>query len=303
VSEKGRYDAMLFWCITDLCNLHCTYCSADAKEYGKDGLPGKIDLKAFMATLSKTNKTFRITFTGGEPFLIPNIIDVLRSVTKNHYISIITNLTSLKISEFVKFIPPRRVIELNASAHIKELKRKDLLERFITHYHMCKEHGFPVRVVEIAYPPFIPEIQNYKKYFLQRGIPLHFDPYKGMYKNREYPGAYTEEQIEVLGLAIVPASYTRKVHTGTLCNAGYNAVIATPDGRIRPCFYSDKIIGHIYEEIRFQTELIHCPYDYCQCPIKYYDSYLYQQAVDIFSGKKKKAESLSYGDIINKHEK
>ena len=59
-----------------------------------------------MGSINKTNKIFKIEFTGGEPFLIPNIIEACEELTKKHYIEIISNFTSDRITEFCRVRSP-----------------------------------------------------------------------------------------------------------------------------------------------------------------------------------------------------
>ena len=213
----------------------------------------------------------------------PNqIVCQLVFIDLNHYISIITNLTSLKIDDFAKEINPDRVMSILASTHIKELERNKLMDRFISNFLICEKRGFNISAVEIAYPPYITEIQKYKDFFRKKGITLQFDPFKGNNKGKEYPESYTEEEIKAFGITLRPDSYTTMVHKGCICNAGYNAGIVTPAGDIQICFESKKTIGNVYNRIEFRKTLITCPFEYCQCPLKYYDPYLFQKAMADF---------------------
>jgi len=277
--KKHPYTMWLFWCITNICNLRCIYCSGKPERYGKDGFPGNIQIKALMKTLSATKNIFRIGFTGGEPFLIPNIITACKEITQTHYISMVTNLTSLKVDDFVKQIPPEKVISILASTHIKELERNNLVDRYVSNFLMCKEMGFNISAVEIAYPPYISEVRKYKTYFRDRGITLQYDPFKGNYNGKQFPDSYTEDEIKAFDMNIRLDSYTTMFHKGDLCNAGYNVGIVSPDGDIRPCFASQVIIGNIYKGITFRKELVKCPFEFCKCPLKYYDPFLFQKAM------------------------
>ena len=121
------YDVSLQWSVTNRCNLNCHYCfqfDSEAKRYGEIY---KIDIPAVIKTLNKTNKVFRIGFVGGEPFLVPNMVEACTEITKKHYIAFNTNLTSSNIKEFSEKIDPKRVIHIVASLHIKELEKHNLL--------------------------------------------------------------------------------------------------------------------------------------------------------------------------------
>jgi organic radical activating enzyme len=67
-------------------------------------IPRTIDIPVLLRTLDATGKIFKIGFSGGEPFLVPNIIDACVALMEKHYIELNTNLTSLKIKEFAERI-------------------------------------------------------------------------------------------------------------------------------------------------------------------------------------------------------
>jgi MoaA/NifB/PqqE/SkfB family radical SAM enzyme len=243
-----KYDYWLHWDIGNECNLNCSYCLNKPKQ-GKLNFwnkkirkllqleiseiieilkhkfkksKSKIDLPSLMRTLNKTNKTFKIGFTGGgEPFLIPNVIDVFEQITKKHYISMNTNLTSRKIKEFAQRIRPEKVIDIVASLHIKELERTNLMERYVENFSICEKKGFDIYPMVVAYPPLINEVQKYKSLFNKFGIQIQFSPFNGTYSGKIYPEAYTKEEITAFDLKLLNKSKRK----GELCNAGYNAAI------------------------------------------------------------------------------
>lgn len=57
----------------------------------------KIDIPAFVKMLDRTRKIFKITSTGGEPFLVPNLVEACEKITQRHYISFNTNLVTGEI--------------------------------------------------------------------------------------------------------------------------------------------------------------------------------------------------------------
>jgi organic radical activating enzyme len=256
--SKGKkyYDAWLGWTVNYKCNLHCVYCWYSLKEdsyLAKDNsylrrslsrllqigvvsaikiawsqrrhnLSEAIDISALRKALNKTNKIYKFSFTGGEPFLVPNIIDACAEITKKHFLSISTNLTSGKISEFVEKIDPQRVVVINASCHIKELERLNLVDKYINNFNLCKERGFDITTTERAYPPLSAEAEKYKEFFKNKGIELRFAQFCGKYNGKLYPEAYTDEEIRVFGLEDVLE--IKMFHSKNKpCNAGYNVCV------------------------------------------------------------------------------
>ncbi|MCX5714801.1 MAG: hypothetical protein NT033_08395 [Candidatus Omnitrophica bacterium] len=316
--ESKLYDAWIMWSINKKCNFRCVYCLAQSrvndflfeknshqgfaflvkkqifeirrkiKKLFRIGLPatlriilprrGAIDIHALRKVLNKTNRIYRFDLTGGEPFLVPNIIDTCDEITKKHFLLISTNLTSNKIKDFVQKICPERVVGINASCHIKELERLNLLDKYVDNFHLCKGKGFNIAVTERAYPPLLGEVEKYKKFFERKGIELKFDQFSGKYNGRLYPESYTDEEIKIFGLE--EASAMEIFHSkGKICNAGYNVCVAFPGGDVRPCFLLYENLGNLYDGIKFKEKLTRCPNELCACPLGYYNSYLFERAL------------------------
>lgn len=316
-ARTRKYDAWLQWSLTEFCNLSCEYCFTPATKdtdnapragifvslrraiaglVGKEGSesprdittgartakrPERIDIPSLLTTLEKTGKIFRIGFSGGgEPFLVPNLIEACAALTEKHYISLNTNLTSPKIVDFAGVIDPARVVHFHASLHIKELERWNLLDRYIRNFLLCRERGFDLFAGVVAHPTLATDIAKYREYFGNRGIELVFSPFIGGYGGRTYPGAYTAREIELFELVATLNSdivgfYRQK---GEWCNAGYNAALVSEDGTVQVCSPIKETIGHIYRGLEFKKTLIRCPVEFCGCPLKNYDPRLFKIA-------------------------
>jgi len=289
IRKKGlTRDVWLNWHIASKCNLDCVYCFRNiAKQKSKKALPSPpvflkkavfIKIPALIKTLDKTKKIFRIGFTGdGEPFLVPNIIKACIQITKRHFISFTTNLTTSNIKEFAEKINPEKVLVIAAAAHIKELERLNLLDRYVNNFIICQKKGFHIVAVEVAYPPLFNEVEKYRQFFREKGITIKFTPFEGVYKGKSYPSSYTPEEFRVFNL---DPSLIKQFHQqGKLCNAGYNVGVVSSIGIIRPCHQIHEEIGDIYNNIEFKDELVTCLFSFCGCPLKIWDSYLFERAI------------------------
>ncbi len=281
-SEKDshpNYDIWLHWAITRRCNLNCKYCFDHDKDIKKTGEVPKINIPSLIRTLNKTNKIFKINFVGGgEPFLIPNLIEACKEITKKHYVSFQTNLTSIKIKELCERINPKRVTHIHTSLHIKELERLNLMNRLIENFQLCMERGFNIYAREIAYPPLASEVKEYTKFFKENNIELIFSHFVGVYNGKKYPAAYTKEETKIFGFDYKKSVETHK-QTGKLCNAGYNAGIVDTQGNIIRCSKVKENLGNIYQDIKFKDNLFKCSIEFCGCPLKIYDPYLFEKAL------------------------
>lgn len=239
--------------------------------------PFRIDASTILQVLEKTGKTFHLIFTGGEPFLAENFVNVCRQISKKHFVSVVTNLTDVSVGEFCRSMDPQRVISICASAHIKELEKTGLINRFIDHFLLCRQKGFQVIAQAIAYPPLAGEAARIKESFRNKGVPLTFSPFCGTFDEKEFPGAYSSEERKLFGFS----NFDVDVHFpfGKVCNAGYNVGFVTPSGDIRTCFYVNETLGNIYEGIKFKNDLTVCPSKFCNCPFNQLDSGLFQRTI------------------------
>ncbi len=93
--KEQNYDAFLHWDITKKCTLNCKYCFGKITD--STIKTHSINIERLISTLDKTDKVFRVSFTGGEPTLIPNFTEACKAISKKHYISINSNLVSKRI--------------------------------------------------------------------------------------------------------------------------------------------------------------------------------------------------------------
>lgn len=238
-----------------------------------------IDVKALSKSLDRTRRIFRIGFTGGgEPFLIPNIVEACIELSKRHYLAFNTNLTSLRVRELAERVDPAHA-SFHASLHIKELERRNLMDRFIETYHVCIDRGFPIYAQEVGHPSMLKEVESYRNYFNNRGINISFGIFKGEYQGKTYPESYTDEEIKCFGLDPVSARHIYR-QKGKLCNVGYNVFLADSEGLITPCFNIPEHHGHMYGKLHFQKKIRRCPVEVCNCPFNEYDTHLFRLALE-----------------------
>lgn len=275
-----EYDLVLHWSVTNTCNFCCPQCIANAVKLKDKYAPEIINIPILRKFLKKLNKTAKIVFTGGEPLLVENIIEGFIEITKKHYIALNTNLVSEKVAEFAKKIDCERVDYITASAHLFELERQNLLDKFLSNFHLLKEKGHNIYVAEIAYPSLSEKVDYYQKIFADHNIEIQFQTFRGQWQNKKYPESYTEEEFRIFNFNKIRANrpdiFKRK---DELCNAGYNVAVINKDGQIHPCFSIFDPIGSITEGINFRNTLIKCPMDFCSCAIQDIDPVIFEKAL------------------------
>ena len=280
-TEIKPYDIMLYWYITDTCNFSCPECAGNAKRLKEKYAPEVIKIKELRHFLKGFDRKIRISFTGVEPFLVKNIIKIFSVITKKHYISLVTNLVSPNIKEFARKINPDRVEIIVASAHMLELKNRNLLDTFLSNCQLLMRKGFKIKVTEVGYPFIADKADEYRKVFQEIGLDLTFNCFRGIWQKRQYPDAYTEAEMNVFklndSLETSPETFNQK---GNLCNAGYNIAVIMNNLEIQPCFGIEKNIGSISAGIKLSKNLIRCPVEKCGCPYVAFESVLYKKAMD-----------------------
>jgi MoaA/NifB/PqqE/SkfB family radical SAM enzyme len=275
------YEMVIHWMVTDCCNFNCPGCSGHSMKDESALIPADIYIHALKIFLKNLKKTVKIVFTGGEPLLINNIIDVFDEITNKNYITLISNLTSNRVNELADRINPERICHIKASAHIMELEKYNLLDTFIKHYNLLQKKGFNIYTEEVAYPIMADKVDKYKKIFADCGIELKFQAFRGFWQNKKYPESYTENEYRIFNFeGFGTGSKAMHNRKNKMCNAGYNAVIAYKDGKLQPCFSIDTSLGNIYEAITLNNNLMKCPLDYCDCPLTIFDPQLFKKAID-----------------------
>jgi MoaA/NifB/PqqE/SkfB family radical SAM enzyme/SAM-dependent methyltransferase len=82
--------------VTDRCNLACRHCLVSSGPAGADGMPTEAVLAVIRQACELGADTFY--FTGGEPFLRPDMVQVLRRVTRDHGATAVVLTNGLAVS-------------------------------------------------------------------------------------------------------------------------------------------------------------------------------------------------------------
>ncbi|MHC4176269.1 MAG: hypothetical protein ACYSWU_02115 [Planctomycetota bacterium] len=246
----------------------------------RSGKAPALKIDELLATLDNLDKTCKILFSGGEPFLVRNIIEATQALTERHYVGFVTNLTlSARLRQLFDTVSPDRIVELTASLHIDELERRNLVNTFIDNHVVGQSKGFDITVEVVAYPAMYDKILHYKKLLADRGIALQVMPFIWKYNDLTYPGAYTEEEITTLELGRRQDDLEEQCF-GRACNTGHNAFAVFPGGNIQRCFTVSERMGNIYEEIRRHDAPKPCPVKHCKCAMWAFDDMLYHKALE-----------------------
>lgn len=202
-----KYEAWIHWLITDRCYYQCPYCLGS--QFGGLESAAPVNIAALLKNLN--GAFYRIGFSGGEPFVVPNFVETCGEVTKDHVISINSNFTHRRVQDFIQKISPERVVEITASLHYTELEYRGLFERYISNFIEARNKGFEIRCEQPAFPPLSLKVDEIRYKLEREGIEIRFVPFN----LGEFRQKYSFQ--------------------GDPCNAGYNACIVTTNGDMFRC--------------------------------------------------------------------
>ncbi|MBN1649563.1 MAG: radical SAM protein [Spirochaetales bacterium] len=272
-TSEDSYEKGIHWIVTLLCNFKCPYCDlGDVSTKSKR--TDRIDIDGLMNSLRATGKLFSIGFTGGEPFMVENFNEACAAITKEHVISVNTNMSmSRRIRAFAGTIDPSRVKFILASFHIEELEQRAMVDEYIANYNYLKNAGFKMISQVVAYPGNFEKIITYRKLLADQGILLSPMPYNGQFNGKPYPQSYSDDDIKLMGWdeRFPDDTYCQ---LGKECNAGYNILAVSPKGRVTLCHFIDLHLGDIYKGFSFTGTLTVCPQKKCFVPLNKMDFHL-----------------------------
>lgn len=252
---------MASWMITVQCNFKCPYCSI-----WKNPSYTAIDRTKALENLKKTGRSWVIHFTGGEPLLVPDIVDFCKDLSQDFMISLDTNLSiKRRVQEFVDTINPQRVMTFHVSCHILELERLNLVSTFIENIRLLQSSGIErITVVYVLYPPLINRFENDYQKFLDSGIRLNATPFSGEYGGKSYPQSYDDRSrnlLEQYGFPLTGGIFSK----GLRCRAGYSLISIQHDGTINRCRADKRNLGHIEGGFNLFQEPSPCSVEVCPC--------------------------------------
>ncbi|MEI9864444.1 MAG: radical SAM protein [Limisphaerales bacterium] len=183
---KMKYDIEADWLLLKTCNFRCTYCG-----WGPAVLGSKLTTHAthqqWVEAFRATGKTWLLHITGGEPSLYPDFVGLCIELTREHYLSINSNLSNPSILDFAERVNPERVHYVNAAVHSDERQKKSSHDIFIKHVQKLQKHHFNVLVSTVMSPPMIKEFPELSERFAAEGVHLLPKAMRGKYLETNIP--------------------------------------------------------------------------------------------------------------------
>lgn len=160
--DMGSYVSLWYWfnkgkvhltrvnsSITTKCTLNCRHCNMFMPFYKKPGhIPYEEICRDFDMMFQCADKIYAVSLLGGEPFLHPQVNEIIRYVGSNYHerigeLSFITNATMELSSETIQLIKKYDIF-VQISDYTKAVPYQKRFNRFISD---LEEHQIPYRVV------------------------------------------------------------------------------------------------------------------------------------------------------------
>lgn len=275
----------LEWLIHYKCNYRCPYCFFEGFWEEVEKHNHYQPLERWFEVWRRILKRYeyvRILITGGEPFIYPSFVELVKELSKYFSIGFDTNLSCTK-EELVDFV--KNTIAENISLGLSFHPQFTDYELFLEKALFLKESGFQVCVQYVSYPPQLGMMKYYKDKFEAVGfyfIPL---PFRGKYNGMSYPSAFTDEERRLI--------YSTTEHLATehkervekqlnqlntknrLCNAGSTYARIDNDGTVYRCgnSVSDPLnvsIGNLFDEnFKLLERALPCQEEFCPCEFRW----------------------------------
>jgi len=188
-----------------------------------------------------------LDITGGEPFLLPGFIDMLKAFNDNIKVAITTN-TKCDLTKFVQEISPEKILSLTCSLHPSQSMN---IEYFIGKILLLKNRGFPVSVNYVAYPEQLWLIPYFKELVEQVGVRFHVDPY-GPGPKRPYELSEREKEFLSRFVGTDRHDFFNLEPKMYRCSGGMNFFSVLPNGDTYTCvtkrYVKEHFVGNVFDE-------------------------------------------------------
>lgn len=220
------------WQLSNLCNYNCSYCSTKIHISTYPALDNYIVfIDKLRACLGKSK--WLVQLGGyGEPFMVPNFIDIVKKlVSNNYYIGLVTNF-SFAEKDMVTFckLVSNKLLYFNASYHADEVELAEFIKKIRRITTLIK---IPIEVSIVGASKDIAKIMKIDGEFKKYKIPttIQAERFQGEYRK------YTKEEIKkIFQLSKKIYGFNIKNDFKRLfCYSGVNYFILDNDGDAYVC--------------------------------------------------------------------
>ena len=244
------------------CNLNCSFClNAFDKSFNRrrfEEIPGEAWIKALNRIESRSEVP--ITFSGGEPFIHKDFIDIANNLDPNLNIDILTNLypnsTSHKnrLDRFLEEVNPKRIKRDSPYASIRVSYHPEQMDAdtLIKNVKRFQDKGFSIGIWAVLYSSSkqLSAINQMQFRCKDAGIEFRLKEFTGKYKGElygnysKYPESVFQEKTKSCScktseLLIGPNANVYRCHRDLYAEENSIGNLTDPDfrteGKFRPC--------------------------------------------------------------------
>ena len=192
----------------------------------------------------------------GEPLVMPKWRETALKVLSYPHVQRIGFVSNLTIDpkDFVSQVDPERIGML-ASLHPSEFKNPDRdLAQFLERIKYLKDKGVSIAVNYVLIPDQTKDFYKYKTLLAEIDVPLISNILRGPFRDKMYPEAYTEEEINTAKecQSEIPFIYAYQSHEknpyGIRCVAGHWTFHLEFDGTVYDCDFARQRLGSIHDD-------------------------------------------------------
>ena len=235
------------------CNYSCPYCYV-ATSVNK-GMHFNYDMETWEAAFERHfgDKNVVFYFSYGEPMMAGNIFyEALEMIGRHPSWEVrMTSNVSLPMDRlFESRVAKEGRLNINTSFHPTQIS----VEKFIEKCDEIRAHGIEPSVIYVMYPEQIDDLEKYMPLFRQKGYRVHIRAFRGLYKGKKYPQAYTKEQWRKTAKYMDKGNFKYQLHAvnglGRMSMLGMTHILIDNFGKIEMCdsYVGDRHYGNIFDE-------------------------------------------------------
>ncbi|PKM80978.1 MAG: putative heme d1 biosynthesis radical SAM protein NirJ2 [Firmicutes bacterium HGW-Firmicutes-14] len=263
------------WNTTNQCNMYCDHCYRDAGAKAEEELNTE-EGKALLDEIKKAGFKIMI-FSGGEPFMRPDILELVEYSKKLGLITVFGTNGTLITPEIAGKLKEIGVDGVGISLDSLDREKHDTLRRLegawdgaVQGMKNCREAGVPFQIHTTLMDWNWNEAEAITDFAVEMGAKAHhffFLVPTGRAKNIEEESLRAEQYEEILtrimkkqqevDIEIKPTCAPQfmriaqqmgmNLRFGRGCLAGTSYCIIGPKGKVQPCAYMDMEVGNVRE--------------------------------------------------------
>lgn len=258
------------WQLNDICDMRCRYCFSTRNR--PDLARAVADPERCLDFFNGTGKAWSLHLTGGEPFLSSGFVELCKVLSRNHLLSLNSNLSSPLVRTFAAEVDPLRVEYIHCCVHLEERGRLNKWRGLEDNLRDLARNGFLVFASQAMTSGAFSAFPRAADRLANLGIVLIPKALQGSFEGKWYPHSYTpkeralfrafsieaERSMAVLAPGLLQLNPTVNplrdrefltgfpIFRGVTCAAGTRFFTIHPNGNIYRCG-CHRLLGNIEE--------------------------------------------------------